>query len=245
MKLLDKLSLPGSLALVAESERLLLGFERSPPGRLVHTSGWKPDAFTAYCSACGIGRRPLRFVCGCADGLQRPYANVIRLGSYVEPLSDWVCMVKFQRWDAMGELLGRRLGHALAASFQRGSFGRHEPVLVPVPMPRIRCFSRGIDHTRILVEVISALNGWSCRRVLHQRSGRPQAGSTASQRAARSNPFHWRGRPFSLKGRHVILVDDVLTTGRTARSATSVLRAQGVRQVTFGVLAVTEPRGRS
>ena len=244
MKRLDKPSLSGSLALLAESERLLLGFERSPPDLLLHTSGWKPDRVTDYCSLCGVGLRPLRFACKCADDLRRPWANVIRLGAYAEPLSTWVCMVKFERWNAMGELLGERLADALATSFQTTCSGHSKPVLVPVPMPRIRRFSRGIDHTGVLVDVIGARNGWPFQRVLRQKPGRPQAVSTASQRASRSNPFRGRGRPCSLKGRHVILVDDVLTTGRTARSAARILRAQGAGRVTLGVLAVTESQRR-
>jgi ComF family protein len=239
----DKPSISGLIALLNESERLLLGFERSPPGRLLQSSGWKPDDFSEYCSTCGIGVRPLRFACGCTDGVRRPHANVVRLGAYAEPLSSWVCMIKFERWRSMGELLARHLADALAASLEVTCPDRRKPLLVPVPMPRIRRFSRGIDHTRVLVDVISARNGWPSRRVLRQTSGRPQAASNASQRASRRNPFRWNGRARSLEGQDVILVDDVLTTGRTARSAARLLRARGAGRVTLGVIAVTESRG--
>ena len=45
----------------------------------------------------------------------------------------------------------------------------------------------------------------------------------------------------SLEGLDVVLVDDVLTTGRTARTAAECLRKMGPSRVLLAVLAVSEP----
>jgi predicted amidophosphoribosyltransferase len=44
----------------------------------------------------------------------------------------------------------------------------------------------------------------------------------------------------ALRGRHVVLIDDVLTTGRTAGIAARLLRRAGAASIEVGVIAVTE-----
>lgn len=48
--------------------------------------------------------------------------------------------------------------------------------------------------------------------------------------------YAWRGLP-NLRDRHILLVDDVLTTGATASEIAKVLRHAGASQVTLAVLA--------
>lgn len=243
---LGRFPLKGPVNMLAEAEGLLVGFERSPAIRVSRASGWHPDEADDYCRSCGQGTRPLWFSssCSCVDGIGHPFSSVFRLGAYERPLSDWVCMIKFERWNSMGEYLGRLMAEGLLVSALNDESKGCIPLLVPVPMPRLRMISRGIDHTRVLAEKIAAVTGWSTRRCLRQRAGRPQASSTARQRAGRTNPFTWKGKPTSLEGRRVILVDDVMTTGRTARSATRILRAHGASEVTLAVVAVTESSNR-
>jgi ComF family protein len=224
-----------------EAEKLLVGFERSSPALLTRASGWQPDEMADYCSCCGLGIRSHRCSRTCECGVRRSFSKVLRLGAYAEPLSDWICMIKFERWYSMAEFLGARMAHVLLDSLHGDGADTSEPLLVPVPMPRIRMITRGIDHTRMLAEVVEKITGWPCRRCIRQKPGRTQAASTAWQRSNRTNPFTWKGKGPALKGRHVILIDDVMTTGRTARSAARILRAKGAKKVTLAVIAVTEP----
>ena len=217
-------------------ERELLGFERLPPGRLVASSLWEADTPGQYCSVCGgsaLGR-------GCRpDCLKtvRPYHVVIRLGPYVDPLAEWIRTMKFERWHAMGEVLGRQLAASIAGHPAIRS--KDNPIVVPVPMPGLRRFSRGIDHTMVLAGAIKNELGWSLQRPMRQSGGATQASKTASQRARRRNPFRPRHKADAIMGRNVILVDDVLTTGRTARAAARRLLEMGANSVLLAVLAVT------
>lgn len=241
---LDRFSMKGPKALLVEAEELLVGFERSPAIRVSNASGWHPDEAADYCRSCGQGTWSHRFNCDCVDGVGHPFSSVFRLGAYERPLSDWICMVKFERWNSMGTLLGGLIAQGLQASVRPEGSGVRTPLLVPVPMPRLRMFSRGIDHTRVLAEKVAAVTGWPTLRCLRQRAGRPQASSTARQRSGRANPFTLKGKPKTLVGRQVILVDDVMTTGRTARSAARILRGHGASDVMLAVVAVTESTGR-
>ena len=234
----------GPMDLLAEAEELLVGFERLPADRVLNASGWHPDEAADYCGSCGHGNRAHRFNCECMDGVVHPFSSVFRLGGYERPLSDWICMFKFERWNSMGALLGGLIAQGLQASVRHDEAMSSTPLLVPVPMPRLRMFSRGIDHTRVLAEMVATVTGWPTRRCLRQEAGRPQASSTARQRSRRANPFTLKGKPGSLLGRRVILVDDVMTTGRTARSAARILRSHGASDVALAVIAVTESTGR-
>lgn len=221
---------------LADMERELLGFERLPPGRLVASSSWEADTPARYCSVCGgsaLGRgcRPDCMTAAC------PYHVVIRLGAYVDPLAEWIRTMKFERWHAMGEVLGRQLAASIAG--HPGIQSQGNPVVVPVPMPGLRRFSRGIDHTMVLAAAIAHELGWSLQRAMRQYGGPTQASRTASQRARRRNPFRPRRQGDALLGRNVMLVDDVLTTGRTARAAARRLREMGASSVSLAVLAVT------
>ena len=61
-----------------------------------------------------------------------------------------------------------------------------------------------------------------------------------SERERHPSHFRIRRGAKSVAQARVLLVDDVLTTGKTARSATRVLQRLGASEVLLGVLAVTD-----
>lgn len=82
--------------------------------------------------------------------------------------------------------------------------------------------------------------GCPCRRTSSSRSGRlpPQASLTASQRRENLKGAFSVRDPEALKGKRVLLVDDVFTTGSTIGEASKALLQAGVGEV----LAVTVAR---
>ena len=69
-----------------------------------------------------------------------------------------------------------------------------------------------------------------------------QASRTAAQRARRRNPIAVSRFARRLDGETVVLVDDVLTSSRTARAAAKAVRQLGAGEVMLAVVAVA---GRS
>ena len=114
-----------------------------------------------------------------------------------------------------------------------------DTVVTWVPMPKRRRMERGIDHGRALAEGAAEELGLTCRALLlRMGGGRPQARlSMVGRERNLKNAF----APAEKITFPVLLVDDVLTTGTTARRCIDALRAAGAKDITF--LAMTRAVG--
>ena len=145
--------------------------------------------------------------------------------------------------------LGRALGHALQVALSSGRpFG--SVVVVPVPSTRAARRRRGSDVVAQLALVAAAEARRDGRRVRvldalrHQRAVADSAGLTAAQRAANlTGAFGVRARHTAvLKGRCVVVVDDLLTTGVTLAECAGALRRAGADVVAAATVAATARR---
>ncbi len=108
-------------------------------------------------------------------------------------------------------------------------------LLVPVPLHRRRLFSRRYNQAALLAQAVGRMSG---RPVLvdalaRVRQTAPLVGQSPSERR-RSVADAIRVRPnrlAALAGRHVVLVDDVLTTGATAGACATALLEAGAASV--------------
>ncbi len=121
---------------------------------------------------------------------------------------------------------------------------REAEVLVPVPLHRRRLLARRYNQSALLASAIGRSCGCpvvpdALRRV---RATESLAGKTRRERAAIvAGVFTLRpGREASIAGRRVVLVDDVLTSGATARACTLALLAAGATYVDVLVAARVE-----
>jgi ComF family protein len=112
----------------------------------------------------------------------------------------------------------------------------HEPAtIVPVPTTSKRLRERGYNQAQLLAEALARRTGRSSEFLLCRVSGtRTQ---TALQPAARAaNVAGAFAAAHVVDGAHVLLVDDVLTTGATAAECARVLAGAGaccIRLITF------------
>jgi ComF family protein len=189
------------------------------------------ESIESYCSWCGKTQDDSS-VCTCGSR-SLAWSRVIRLGAYEPPLSTCVIRGKYSRWYEMLELMGDRLGTRVRGCVPQNA------VVVPMPMPYLRWWFRGINHSAVLAKYVAQSAGLQrCNPLLHKETP-PQAGLPASGRSKLKfnsmRPLPW----VNLRGKPVVLVDDVLTTGRTVEVAAKALRSIGASTITVAVAAVT------
>lgn len=126
-------------------------------------------------------------------------------------------------------------------------------LVVPVPLHRWRLFRRRFNQAALLANALVQHGGYAgvvaAPDLLLRRRNTPSQGrlSTAARRRNVAGAFavnpRWAER---LKGRRVLLVDDVLTTGATAAACAKVLLRRGAAAVDVLTLArVVRPRAGS
>ncbi|MCC2110657.1 MAG: ComF family protein [Hyphomicrobiales bacterium] len=114
-------------------------------------------------------------------------------------------------------------------------------VLVPVPLYRTRLWRRRFNQAAMLAHAVARMRTIlvSTSALVRVRSTRQQVGLTARERAENVRgafrvPAEQR---IIVDGRHVVLVDDVLTSGATVSAATRALKRAGASKVDVLVFA--------
>jgi predicted amidophosphoribosyltransferase len=216
------------------------------------------------CVGCG---HPGRLLCGtCRDGL-----DVVPAPAWPTPLppglvSPWAATVydgtvramvvghKEHRLLALARPLGMLLAETVAAVLDDLRPTAAPLLLVPVPSRPSTVRQRGQEPTTSLTRVAAAAlraNGLdaSCLPLLRTRPGlADQAGLDAAGRAAnlagalRCHQPALRRLARTRRTVHVMVCDDVLTTGATAAEAQRALRAVGLAPLAVAAVAATRRR---
>lgn len=118
-------------------------------------------------------------------------------------------------------------------AFLLASMRLMDPVLVPVPLHAAKKRERGYNQSELLSDEVSRLTGIETDSSVlkRMRNTRSQAGLDADRRLVNVKGA-FRAAPFGgLAGRHVILIDDVVTTGATMRECACALSDSGAGEV--------------
>jgi ComF family protein len=135
------------------------------------------------------------------------------------------------------------LSATMARLMQQAMLGlrSRRALVVFVPLHASRRRRRGFDQARLLAEGVARASGLECQSVLRRRFATPPHGFLSDADRAQNvrAAFHLHSAA-RLPGRDVVLVDDVVTTGATARACAAALLAGGARSVAL----LTACRGR-
>ena len=112
-------------------------------------------------------------------------------------------------------------------------------VLVPVPLHKSRIRERGYNQSTLLAKELAKLSGLPVLHnslVKHEKSA-PQARSASVEERKKNVSGVFSVRDETIKGKAVILVDDVSTSGATLDACAGVLKEAGAISVWGLILA--------
>lgn len=171
----------------------------------------------------------------CGRCVQNPpaFSRVITVGLYQDTLQAAIQRFKNHPRPTLDRILGGLLSEAV----ERFSFTTPPQLIVPVPLHPSRLRQRGFNQSNLLARELARRRQLPATDQLLQRTR-----VTAPQQQL---PASLRQRNLSgalaaiqrLDGEHVLLVDDVLTTGATADTCAKTLLEAGAGQVSVAVLA--------
>ncbi|WP_409284849.1 ComF family protein [Pseudomonas protegens] len=193
----------------------------------------------AQCSVCALPLPADGLTCG--QCLQRPpaFQRVIVPWRYDFPLDSLISRFKHQQQWPLGRLMAELFAQFLHFRFDEGLL--RPDCLLPVPLSRRRLRQRGFNQADMLARWLGHPLHLSVEPDLLRRTQDTPAQQGLNARARRRNlrqAFALTANA-SVAGRHLALVDDVLTTGATAQALAQVLMDAGARQVDVYCLART------
>jgi ComF family protein len=171
-------------------------------------------------------------LCGACMRQMPPYKTVYRFADYAPPLDRIIQQLKFNQKLHYARLLGGLMANDIRAQ------GLDLPdVLMPVPLHTQRLKQRGFNQAAEIARILAKSLGLpldihSCSRT---RPTPEQSGLPAKQRKTNiKGAFQVRG---AIKGKHIAILDDVMTTGSTVDELTRVLKNHGAQRVDVWVCA--------
>jgi ComF family protein len=124
------------------------------------------------------------------------------------------------------------------AVMMQGLISAHEEIVfVPIPTATTRVRKRGYDQAILLARALSHTTRKRYALSLRRLGQHHQVGATRLQRITQLQQAYRVVHPDLIMGAHVVLVDDVLTTGATMEAAAKVLKAAGAKRVSGLVFA--------
>jgi ComF family protein len=154
-------------------------------------------------------------------------------GEYRDGLERLLHALKFARHDFLDDAL---------ASLVEQTFREHHDdetfdALVPVPMSGRRERRRGYNQAELLSRALSFRVGVPCDMTLLTRRTDAATQSTLPRRERAANVrTAFRASP-AAKGKSILIIDDICTTGETLRACANALRASGAERVCAVVVA--------
>ena len=195
----------------------------------------------AWCGKCGAplggaiadGLENLPADCFHCQGEKYPWQQTVALGAYAGELAKAVVRTKSPNADSLSLSLGRLLVDRRQSELE----GLSCDTIIPMPLHWARRFVRGTNGPDLIAEALARHLQLPLRRhwLKRRRLTGLQGPSTPTERRQLQHDSFRSAK--HLGGKRILLVDDVLTTGATAREATKTLMAAGAASVSIAVLA--------
>lgn len=171
----------------------------------------------------------------CRAGL-RGFDHAASFGLYEGTLRTLIHLYKYSGMTPLARHLGEYLNRLTPSD-------RKFDAVVPVPLHWRRQWERGFNQSELLARHVASSQGIPVIKALKRaRATEVQAGlASAGRRRNMAGAFRARPRA-DLTGKHLLLIDDVMTTGATAGACAVTLKRAGAQSVSLLTVARVDRR---
>lgn len=192
-----------------------------------------PLLTSSHCPVCALPS-PGNAVCGECLRHPPPFEHTVAAFSYAFPIDKLIQALKFRE-------------HLLVADYLADALAAHidtrPDCIVALPLHPLRLRERGFNQSQLLAQRLACRLDIPvlpdvCSRV---RNTPPQVSLPWKERDKNMHDaFHCQTHPL-ISGRHVAIVDDVMTTGASTGALATALKQAGAAEVSIWVVARTLP----
>jgi competence protein ComFC len=187
------------------------------------------------CFGCGrISRRSQ--TCSACRSHNSP--NFVWVGTHYENTAkDLVQRLKFNHQRVAADSIAKVMTATFLNFNPDWLIQKKKYLIVALPTATTRVRQRGFDHTALVAEQISGQLKAENKNSLQRLGQSRQVGAKRYLRTRQLKEMFYVAQPIAVKGRNILLIDDVVTTGATLQEAARALRQAGARSVDALVFA--------
>lgn len=177
---------------------------------------------------------------------QKNIDHLIAVAPYVWPFDTWISQLKYQYKTEISVLLS----FLLIQHWQRyiitnpASFIHDDIVILAVPLHIKKWQARGFNQAHLIANNFAKAFGYDYQThgLIREKYTENQVGKSGVERRKNlKNAFSCELSQLAKLPKHVILIDDVVTTGTTANEICQLLKKQGVQKITLLTLCIALP----
>lgn len=190
------------------------------------------------CQRCAI---PLEntyhsnLICGNCQQHPPSFDSVIASFRYEYPLNKLITAFKYKQRLELIPALAREMQKDISTVYNYANIASAQPpdALIPIPLHRLREFKRGYNQSTLLAQHLSTAFDIPLLEdsLIRHKHTATQATLDKEQRQMNlRNAFTFK-QPAKLPLKHIVLCDDVMTTGSTVEAASRACRQAGVERI--------------
>lgn len=193
-------------------------------------ASWEREKLNS-CSTCGVAA----IDCVCAPKIiEKKYVDCIALVKFgrAAAVDRLIYTLKRRKIDRNFQFASSELAKRFLVYLRKHNIDPSDVVFTNVPRKISSIYRYGFDHAELLSRISAKMSGCEYDELLVRVSdGRDQKKLGADKRAENAKGRFELFDDRSLKGRIVVLVDDVVTTGNTANECVKLLRSKGASKI--------------
>jgi ComF family protein len=187
---------------------------------------------TPYCPKCKRITKNGQFCSNCRKNTF--LTGIIISAYYREPLKEAIHHYKYQGIKDLKNQLSSLIIDRLKNNLPRG-----EKILIPIPLYKRKELERGFNQSKKITEIISSYFNIPLvgNLLVRRKQTLPQINLKLKERSENIKDAFELLPKNKIKGKTILLVDDVTTSGATLNEAAKILRQAGAKEIWGVVIA--------